>query len=151
MGTRSLTVFAGPGGKEIVVMYRQCDGYPSGHGKELLERFGETRIVNGIRGDEPEPFANGMGCLAAQAVEHFKKAHGAGGIYLHGAGTRNCGEEYLYTVGQAGDVGSDEGARLSLRVEGRDRVLYDGPLCDFEPDADYEAPEEPETCKECGK
>ena len=36
MGTRSLT-FVYEGEKPIVNMYRQFDGYPSGHGAELAE------------------------------------------------------------------------------------------------------------------
>ena len=37
MGTRSLTTFIDNNTKEeIVVMYRQYDGYPGGHGRDLL-------------------------------------------------------------------------------------------------------------------
>lgn len=38
MGTRSLTVFIDEhNDKEIVVMYRQMDGYPEGHGQDLVD------------------------------------------------------------------------------------------------------------------
>jgi hypothetical protein len=97
MGTRSLTIFKDEySNKEIVVMYRQMDGYPQGHGLELWEKFGDFVIGNGIRlGVDNSKFANGMSCFAAQVVAYFKE--GAGGFYLHPAGTRNMDEEYIYT------------------------------------------------------
>ncbi len=36
MGTRSLTILCGRDA-EIAVLYRQYDGYPEGHGRELAE------------------------------------------------------------------------------------------------------------------
>jgi len=104
MGTRSLTIFhdgdARQYGKEIAVLYRQYDGCPDGHGKELADFLEDKPIVNGIS-TNPNVF-NGMGCLAAAVVAHFKD--GAGGFYLYPAGTRDCGEEYTYHIsGKAGD------------------------------------------------
>jgi hypothetical protein len=95
MGTRSLTVF-GKGEEEIVVMYRQWDGYPEGHGKELAEFLSGFTIINGIRGDEPKKCANGLDCLAAQVIKHFKTD--VGGVYLYRAETRDIGEEYIYII-----------------------------------------------------
>jgi hypothetical protein len=103
MGTRSLTVFfetyterdTGKKRKnEIVTMYRQYDGYPSGHGKELAEFLADGKVVNGFGLDGGKQF-NGMGCLAAQVVAHFKD--GVGGFYLQ-RGNKNSGEEYRYHV-----------------------------------------------------
>lgn len=95
MGTRSLTVFIEEGGEEIAVLYRQMDGHIESHGKELADFLAPFGIVNGLRGDNSKT-ANGMGCLAAQVVAHFKDEPGQ--FYLHAAGTRDCGEEYIYTV-----------------------------------------------------
>ena len=108
MGTRSLTRFIETYtdtnektkrkktvNEEIVVMYRQYDGYPTGHGLELAEFLADGEMVNGIGLDSKKVF-NGMGCLAAQVVANFKK--GAGGFYLHKAGTTDCWEEYDYHV-----------------------------------------------------
>lgn len=97
MGTRCLTVIKDNDEKqtEIVVMYRQMDGYPSGHGKELKDFLKGKKIVNGFGSNDEKNF-NGMACLAAQVVAHFKT--GIGGIYLHPAGTRNMDEEFIYTV-----------------------------------------------------
>ena len=98
MGTRSLTVFksAWDDGKEIAVMYRQFDGYLNGHGKELAEFLKDIVIVNGITIGDERKLANGMGCLAAQVIAHFK--NDVGNIYIHSAGTRHCGEEYIYEI-----------------------------------------------------
>lgn len=83
-------------------MYRQFDGYLEGHGKDLADFLSGFKLVNGISGDEPPKFANGMGCLAAQVVAHFKNE--PGGIYIHAAGTRDVWEEYIYFVsGKTGE------------------------------------------------
>jgi hypothetical protein len=60
-------------------MYRQSDGYPSGHGVDLAAFLTPITLINGI-GLETANVANGMGCLAAQMIVHFK--HGVGGIYM---------------------------------------------------------------------
>jgi len=103
MGTRSLTVFIDQAGKEIAVMYRQFDGYPEGHGKDLADFLTGMKIVNGMRGDDSPKIANGMSCLTAQVVAHFKKE--PGNIYIYPAGTRNTGEKYIYFVsGKTDDI-----------------------------------------------
>jgi len=97
MGTRSLTTFIDNfDNKEIVVMYRQMDGYPEVHGKELVNFLDDIQIVNGIGMNEKRKIANGVSCLAAQTVAHFKDD--VGHIYLYPAGLRDCGEEYIYTI-----------------------------------------------------
>jgi hypothetical protein len=54
-------------------------------------------IVNGLPvGRSDDSLANGMSCLAAQVISHFKQ--GAGDFYLHTANTRDYGEEYIYTI-----------------------------------------------------
>lgn len=95
MGTRSLTVFKDESDKEIVVMYRQFDGYPHGHGQQLADFLKGRVLVDGYSVGDGENF-NGMGCLAAQCVKKFKD--GIGNFYLHAAGTRDVGEDYIYTV-----------------------------------------------------
>lgn len=78
-------------------MYRQYDGYPSGHGLELAKFLAPKEMVNGIPvGGDTSNLANGIHCLAAQIVAHFKE--GAGNIYLHQPNSRNIGEEYVYYI-----------------------------------------------------
>jgi hypothetical protein len=131
MGTRSLTIFnSNYSDEEIVVMYRQYDGYPTGHGKELLEFLKGMTIVNGISAKKnPDKFANGMDCLAAQVVKHFKKD--AGGFYLHRAGTRDVGEEFIYTIYQDKDT---KGVMIKVQdtYDGEDNVIFDGNIEKYE-------------------
>ena len=124
MGTRSLTVFSEDDGFEIGVIYRQFDGYPEGHGKELAKMLSGITMVSGLPIEKPVKLANGMSCLAAQVVAHFKE--GAGGIYLCPAGTRRCGEEYTYFV-----TGKD-GEEPQIEISDKNEVLYKGPASDYE-------------------
>ena len=98
MGTRSLTVFNDEhDNKEICVFYRQCDGFPEGHGTDLLNFLKDMKIVNGINSENKKwKISNGMDCLAAQIVAHFKS--GPGYFYINKADTRDVGEEFIYTL-----------------------------------------------------
>lgn len=133
MSTRSLTAIVdGESKKEVCVIYRHSDGYPSGHGADLKAEFGATDIVNGIglvpRGRK---IANGVECFAAQLVAHFKD--GPGGIYLYPARQRDCGEDYIYTL----TVTREQPIELKVQsVYGLKRrrlvLLYSGALADFD-------------------
>jgi len=80
MGTRSLTYFYETDGKTpFVAFYRQFDGYPTGHGKDIASFMNSKTMVNGYN-DAATQF-NGMGCMAAQIVGRLK-GDSAGGIYL---------------------------------------------------------------------
>ena len=79
MGTRSNTVVIN-GGVKLLNLYRQFDGYPSGHGAELAAFLAPITMVNGLGPNSDAVLANGMGCLAAQLVAHFKTA--PGGFYI---------------------------------------------------------------------
>ena len=96
MGTRSLT-YVYENEAPIICMYRQFDGYPSGHGIGLSKFLTQIEMGNGISGS-PElfSFANGMGCLAAQLVAHFKNS--VGGFYIHSTESKDCGQEYEYHI-----------------------------------------------------
>ena len=106
MGTRSLTrIFETYKDEkknkqvkiQLVNMYRQYDGYPSGHGTELADFLNSGKVVNGIGSrDEKQILFNGGGCLAAQMIAHFKD--GAGGIYIEPITAKDCGQEYEYEV-----------------------------------------------------
>ena len=95
MGTRALT-FVYDGDKPIANLYRQYDGYPTGHGAELAQFLSEFHITNGISSGETRRTANGMGCLAAQVVAHFKDS--VGGFYIHSVDSTECGQDYEYHV-----------------------------------------------------
>jgi hypothetical protein len=100
MGTRSLTKiiekYDDNEEQVLTTMYRQYDGYMSGHGVDLAEWLSKFSVVNGISLDEEIQVANGTDCLAAQMFAHFK--NGAGGIYLMHPDAHDCGEEYIYYI-----------------------------------------------------
>ena len=130
MGTRSLTFVYDEDGRSIISMYRQYDGYPSGHGKELAEFLEPITMVDGI-GTIKAAIANGPGCLAAQLVAHFKD--GPGGIYLEPTTAVDCGQDYEYHIATHG-----EGVELTItcqRIEGlrpfRRKKIFDGSIEEF--------------------
>lgn len=114
MGTRSLTRVNTSAGKRIINLYRQFDGYPSGHGKELFDFLSDFEIVNGISGKEGPKAANGAGCLAAQLVTNFKT--GIGGFYLYPVDSTDCGQDYEYVV-TVTELEWDSDATASVAVE----------------------------------
>ena len=94
MGTRCLT-FVYDGNVPVINIYRQFDGYPSGHGHELAQFLNSKKLVNGYT-DKNSAEANGMGCLAAQLIVQLK--HGVGGIYIHPVTSTDCFQDYEYHV-----------------------------------------------------
>ena len=144
MGTRSLTHVKddvwedGETPQTILTIYRQMDGYPSGHGKDLADFLSGFAVVNGFGGGEPRKAANGMGCLAAQLVKELKD--GIGSIYVYRPDASDCGEEYVYTVYRDGTRRSGGGVNLKVEdIHGgwadhprTTRVLFDGPVEEFD-------------------
>ncbi len=135
MGTRSLTTFIDQADtntyvkrNKIVTMYRQYDGNPKNHGLELAEFLASGKMVNGFGSDTEERLFNGMGCLAAQAISHFK-GNKVGGIYLYRGGTINVDENYRYEV-----LSNGEGKNVTLRcyeVHNKAKLLFEGTPHEF--------------------
>lgn len=92
MSTRSVTKFITPAGDCVAALYRQMGGYPEDHGKELATFLSGIRRISG---KGPAGAANGIQCLAAQAVAHFKTE--PGGFYLVPFGQE---EEWNYVVAE---------------------------------------------------
>lgn len=145
MGTRSLTFvydsYKNEQGKTeyrpIINLYRQYDGYPSGHGAELAGFLGQfAAITNGITPGETRKTANGMGCLAAQLVANFKD--GAGQFYLHPTDCVDCGQDYEYHIYQNADNEicvrvTNRGCNLfGLTMSDTNEDLFNGPVVRFE-------------------
>lgn len=138
MGTRALTVIKEEDGKDICVIYRQFDGYPSGLGLDLKTILTKGPLVNGISGSGH--CYNGMGCLAAQVIGALKEGR-PGNVYVHPANTRNCGEEYTYIV-----YPKDRQIHLTVKSgvvtffgmpgtpEDQMDVLFDGLISEFNPE-----------------
>ena len=121
MGTRSLTyVYNEPSEMPVVCMYRQFDGYPSGHGAELADFLSEFTIVNGLDDSSKKSIiANGMGCLAAQIIANFKTE--PGNIYLQAPIlNQNCSQDYEYHIFEGRIV-----------VKDPTNVIFDGDYDEF--------------------
>ena len=115
--------------EQLVNMYRQYDGYPSGHGTELADFLKGGKVVNGIGSrDEKQILFNGTGCLAAQMIAHFKD--GAGGIYIEPITAKNCGQEYEYEV--IVDFDTKEVTLKCFEFWHKKKLLFEGKPADFE-------------------
>ena len=133
MGTRALT-FVYEGDKPLVNLYRQYDGYPTGHGAELAQFLSEFHITNGISSGETRRTANGMGCLAAQVVAHFKDS--VGGFYIHSVDATECGQDYEYHVYQKDKElrvrVTDRGCNMfGLTMSDTNEGIFDGTVAEF--------------------
>ena len=132
MGTRSITRvhYAGKDSRVILAVYRQMDGYFECMGAELTAFLTDMTVVNGINlGIDPnlcsKKAANGMSCLAAQLVAHFKT--GIGGIYISDI---NQKEEFNYDIYIVGDN------QLVLEGHGdnQDKILFGNNSIDLDYD-----------------
>jgi hypothetical protein len=123
MGTRSNTVVINDGVK-ILNLYRQFDGYPSGHGAELAAFLAPLALVNGYA-PGAQSQANGMGCLAAQLVANFKT--GVGGFYIDNP-CGSCDHDYTYTI--KGNTQTPE-AGLVITEHGYGKKVFTGNLKAF--------------------
>jgi len=119
MGTRSTTkVYDGE--QFLVALYRQFDGYPSGHGKEIAAFLDGRLIVNGFNSKTPKKASNGAGCLAASLVETLKD--GIGGIYIT---TEKDTEEFDY------EIHITDNREVTVKVTNGDDVIYEGDVKGF--------------------
>jgi hypothetical protein len=139
MATRSITII-NDGETEICVLYRHHDGYPSGHGADIVKALEGKVLVSGFGDVKTE--INGAGDLAVQLIAWLKwdatincdwkpePINSAGGLYLYAPGTRNIGEDYVYTL----TVSEDEEFQEHLHVECKGyspRESFKGSLSEF--------------------
>tara|TARA_R110002124_G_scaffold145903_1_gene311167 strand:- start:478 stop:876 length:399 start_codon:yes stop_codon:yes gene_type:complete len=123
MGTRSNTIIYDDD-VHILNLYRQGDGYLSGHGSELLEFLEPLKMVNGYSIGEPNQ-ANGAGCLAAQMVAHFKV--GVGGFYIQPP-MGELENDYTYTIKVDRQLG---GGNISITVHAYEDQVFEGSVESF--------------------
>lgn len=145
MGTRSLTfvydTYKAKNGRAvhrpIINLYRQYDGYPEGHGAELVEFLKQFTLTNGLGAGMPSSrTANGMGCLAAQLVSNFKGDE-AGQFYLHPTEAKDCGQDYEYHIYSNGPTFRikvvNKGCNMfGLTMSDTNEVIFDGILAKAE-------------------
>lgn len=126
MGTRAVTKVVDEKGDLYVTLYRQFDGYPSGHGKELAEWLEGAEIGNGIRGNEPPGFFNGVEDLACRLVTFFRQDHRQiGGFYVIPPGSGWYGE-YIYTVIGVNPGFHDDRGDVTVKVDSYNKPLFSG-------------------------
>lgn len=97
MSTRAIIHVQDEEKRTFVSIYRHCDGYPEGLGKELRDIIRGTNVVNGYGLDDalPKTF-NGMGCFAAFLIGKLKDQ--IGNVYVVLPDSKDVGEEYVYTI-----------------------------------------------------
>lgn len=143
MGTRSLTHIKDETGTTLTTIYRQYDGYPDGHGKDLFEFLKGRKILNGFGGDEDKQHSNGIGCLAAGLIGALKK--GIGNVYICSPDSKDMWEDYIYTIYPSEEFDDEPEIfgkrpyrrkirRPMVKVMSGETVLYDGLADDFTPE-----------------
>ena len=113
MGTRSLTRIYDKNNytgkyEQLINIYKQYDGYPSGWGKEIAAFLNGGKVVNGLGMDTKmgECF-NGAADMAAQLLATFKT--NPGNIYIYPPKAKDCGQEYEYEI-------RVDGSKVELKV-----------------------------------
>ena len=131
MGTRSTTTILDEKGNRLLCIYQQFDGYIEGGVGEKLIRLLEDRVVvNGYTMEDKERRNfNGMSCLAAEVVAHFKD--GIGGAYIQSLDEGYVGS-YDYTISCIGDGKDSKPQRLKIKMQSYGDVVYDGLVDDFD-------------------
>jgi len=119
MGTRCLTIVMEEG-INLVNMYKHTDGYPTGHGKELADFLSGKTLIRGIGGGDNTNNFNGMGCLAASMIAHFK--NGIGDCYLYPVNVLDVDEKYIYVVFS---VNGEIHMKVTF-VDNQDEVIFSG-------------------------
>lgn len=124
MGTRSTThIYNGKINKKnhLVSIYRQFDGYLSGYGIDLINYLSSMTVVNGYNSSQENgQYANGMGCLSAQLIKHFKE--GIGGCCITNS---DDSQEYDYHVYTHND-------KIHIKIVENDKLLFNGSLFEFD-------------------
>ncbi len=131
MGTRAIVRVETSDGKQLVNLYRQCDGYPSGLGLELFKFLDGKRIINGIQNETDKTAFNGAGCLAAGMVAAIKD--GIGSAYLYPVDQIDCNQEYEYkiTVTNATYDGVRKDGSIAVSVISYEKVIFTGSVAEF--------------------
>lgn len=83
--------------RDLVLIYGQFDGYPSGVPTQVAKFLSLGTVVNGYGATNDSIVFNGAGCMAAQLIHELKQ--GTGTIYIHSLDSRGKSwEDYLYDI-----------------------------------------------------
>lgn len=145
MGTRSTThVFEinEPGAvtpallkkaRHVVSIYRQYDGYPEGHGKDLADFAAKFTIVNGFSmGMQAGTHANGGGCFGAQLIHTFKTE--IGNVYITSKTDRQEYDYFLYVRPTERGFGTTPAMEslIYLVAKAGKKTLFSGPVKEYD-------------------
>lgn len=122
MGTHCFTKVL-DGDTVLVNLYRQMDGFPGGHGRELCDFLRGIRVIDGVG---PAGTANGVSCLAAQLVAHFKV--GPGGFYLEPV---DATRDDAWIADFEYQVRVDAFNQIQVSVHDGNEMLFDGGVLAF--------------------
>jgi hypothetical protein len=130
MGTPHLTIFV-ERGVQVCVLYGQFDGHFFSHGQKLKEFLNPFYLVNGYGSEDANnSAANGIGCLAAQSVAHFKTR--IGNFLLQSPGAEPDQEPYVYVVSTGSPIdGWKSAINIAAYCDGK--LAYTGPVSEFFP------------------
>lgn len=130
MGTPHLTIFVDRC-VQVCVLYGQFDGHFRSHGQRLKEFLTPFYLVNGYGSEDSQnSAANGIGCLAAQAVAHFKT--GIGHFLLKSSGANRNQEAYVYFVSMGSPIDNRKSA-INIAAYCYGKRAYCGPVSEFFP------------------
>lgn len=131
-GTECSTLIIDEYNVPLCAFSRSYDGYMEGHGKELVEFLENMTIQDGV--SYKKDIANGMSCLAAQIIGHFKffkNTHNDNRFHdVPGASATPAGSYYMIPV----DVHKEydwrytvyiKSDQLYLKVENGDKIILD--------------------------
>jgi hypothetical protein len=76
----SVIIYEEENNHPLTQIYFTQDGFPHSLGTKLCDLIKNIKIVNGLTDTNKKNSANGMGCLAAQIVAHFKTC--PGNVYI---------------------------------------------------------------------
>ena len=130
MGTKATITINDEGGKPLLRLYKQFDGYIAGGlGETLIDLLKDRVIVNGYTmEDEKNQNFNGMSCLAAQIVADLKE--GIGGIYIQPLD--DCYEgSFDYTISCIGNGKDGKPQRIHIVMKSYGDIVYDGLVDDY--------------------
>ena len=131
MGTRCLTEVYDR--EDLLLrLYRQYDGYPEEHGKELATFICSIKFVNGfVTAASKENQANGVGCFAAQIVAHFKTEPGS--FYIESTKDKDLEEEFVYKIYMAYKMADLNPVCYikSIEVKNNKKIIFRGTETEF--------------------
>lgn len=136
MGTRAKITILDEQHKDIICLYSQYDGYPSGVGQQIVDFLKDKKLVNGISVSEPSsPQLNGMGDLAVRLIVYLKQdSHSPGCYYLYNP--LNCRDQYCNYVIYVKQIlelppdyntfshNVDDYYKVALKYSSNDHVLF---------------------------